>query len=137
MSTLNTKTNKNNIIKDDKSLSHLKVKRFGKFATSKTKVLNFSDYVPNENEKFVLENGLRFSVPFRQHRECIFSEFEILTGELKHCKPFSQNKLDRCHAELYDLSHFLQNTRIYIADFKIIKIVYGVPPLAALIKIRP
>ena len=81
-------------LKDDKSLSHLKVKRFGKFATTKTKVLNFSGYFPNKNEKFVLENGLRFSVPFQQHRECIFSEFEILTGQLKHQKPFSQNKLN-------------------------------------------
>ena len=88
MSTLNIKANKNNIIKDDKSLSHLKVKRFAKFATSKTKVLNFSDYVPNENVKFVLEICLRFTVPFRQQRECICSKFEILTGQLKHHKPF-------------------------------------------------
>ena len=38
--------------------------------------MNLSDYIPKENEKFVLENGLHFSVPvMQQHRECTFGEF--------------------------------------------------------------
>ena len=99
MCALKNKTNKNTIIKDDKSLSHLTVKRFGTFATSKAKVINLSGYIPNENQKFVLENGLHFSVPIKQqHRECIFSEFEILSGQLKHHKPFSQKQIDMCYA---------------------------------------
>ena len=86
------------------------------------KLLNLSDYIPNENEKFVIEEGLRFSVPSqKQHRECIFSEFEILSGQLKHHKPFSQTKLDSCYAKLYDLSHSFHNSRINNADFKMFK----------------
>ena len=68
---------------------------------------------------FVLENGLRFSVPIKQqNRECIFSEFEILSGQLKHRKPFSQKKLDRFYSRLYDS---FSNNRINNAYFKMFK----------------
>ena len=42
---------------------------FGLYATRKTKVMNLSSYIPNENEKLVLENGLRFAIPFKQHHK--------------------------------------------------------------------
>ena len=29
--------------------------------------MNLSNYIPNKNEKFVLEKGLHFAVPFKQH----------------------------------------------------------------------
>ena len=84
--------------------------------------MNLSDYIPNENEKFVLENGLHFSVPIKQqHRECIFSEFEILSGQLKHHKHFSRKKVDRCYARLYDQSHSFNNSRINSSDFRMFK----------------
>ena len=67
---------------------------FNTFETNKTKVMNLYDYIPNKNEKFVLLNSIRFSAPIKQqHSECIFSEFKIISGQVKHHKPCSQKKV--------------------------------------------
>ena len=36
-------------------------------------------------------------------------------------KPHSQEKLDRCNAKLYDLSHSFNNIKVSDADFKMFK----------------
>ena len=45
----------------------------------------------------------------------------MLTFHLKHHKPFSKDKLDRCYAKLYELSHSFCNSRINSADFRMFK----------------
>ena len=52
-------------IDKNNSLLHLRIKQYGIFSVTKTVVSNFSDYTPNENEQFVLENSLSFSIPFK------------------------------------------------------------------------
>ena len=47
---LNNMTNNRIVEKNNKSLLHLRIKRFGKFSVTETKVSNFSDYTRNENE---------------------------------------------------------------------------------------
>ena len=119
---LNNRINNRIVDKNNKSLVHLKIKRYGRFSITKTVVSNFSDYTPNENERFVLENGLSFSIPFENvQRENIFSEFEILSGQLKHHKPLSQLKLDSCNAKLYSLSHSFTNIKCSSSDFRMFK----------------
>ena len=54
-------------------------------------------------------------------RECILSEFEILVGQLKHNKLFSQEKLGRCNAKLYELSHIFKKIKATNADFNMLK----------------
>ena len=108
--------------RNNKSLLHLRTKRFGSFSSTMNKVLNLSDYKPNVKEKFVLENGLRFSIPFNNlQRENIFSEFEILSAQLKHHKPLCQEKLDICNAKLYSLSHSFTNIKYNSSDFRMLK----------------
>ena len=92
---------------------------FGSFGFTKTKVSSYSNYKPNENENFVLENGLRYSVPLhKMPREGVFSVFEILVGQLKHQKPLSQEKLDRCNAKLCNLSHSFYNIKASNTNFR-------------------
>ena len=81
LSELNKRNDKKILDKNNKSLLHLRTKCFGNFSSTMTQVLNHSDYVPNVNEKLVLENGLKLSIPFiNLQRENILSEFEILSG---------------------------------------------------------
>ena len=122
LSELIKRNNKKILDKNNKSLLHLRTKRFGNFSSTFTKVINLSDYVPNVNEKFVLENGLKFSIPFNNlQREKIFSEFEILSGQLRHHRPISQEKLDGCNAKLYSLSHSFTNVKCNSSDFRMFK----------------
>ena len=48
----------------------------------------------------------------QQHTECIFSEFKILSGQLKHNKTCSEKKLGKFYAILYDLFHYFNNSII-------------------------
>ena len=49
--------------------------------------------------------------------------FEILTGQLKHHKPFSQKKIDSCYAKLYDLSHSYKILELTMQILKFLKVV--------------
>ena len=53
---LNKNNNAKNLKKDNKILVQLKTKRCGSFASKKANVLNYSNYIPNDNESFIMEN---------------------------------------------------------------------------------
>ena len=120
------KRNKKNTLynyKDNKKVDNLKLKRFGKFNQSKTScVQNLSSYALSSTELFVLSHGLKFATPPRNiSREAVFSEFEVLAGQLNHHTPKSKEDLERCRARLYDLSHAYCGTPIDLKDFRMHK----------------
>ena len=108
------------LLKQDQSIEFLKSKRFGKFQSSSfSDVLNLSSYTPNSTESFVLSHGLKFCIPPRNlSREIVFSEFEVLSGQLKHHTPNSKTDLDRLNAKLCDLSHAFCGTPVDSGDFR-------------------
>jgi hypothetical protein len=108
------------LIKQHKTISYLKSKRFGKFESSSfSGVKNLSSYKPSETESYVLNHGLKFCIPPRKvTRELIFSEFEILSGQLKHHKPYSKLHIDRLNAKLCDMSHAYCSTPVDLGDFR-------------------
>ena len=102
--------------KHDKNLKFLIKRRFGNL-TAKTKVHNLSSYVPSEDENFVLKHGLKFCVPPNKcKREHIFSEFEVLSGQLQHHKPLSKIKLEQCMSKLNDLSYTFSTLEVNYSD---------------------
>ena len=108
------------LLKQDKTISYLKSKRFGKCELSSfSGFKNLSSYNLSETECFVLDHGLKFSIPPRNvSREVIFSEFEVLSGQLSHHKPKSKVHLDRLNAKLCDLSHAYCSTPVDLGDFR-------------------
>ena len=70
-----------------------------------------------DDENFVLKHGLKFCVPPNKlKRELIFSEFEILTGQLQHHKPLNKIKLEQCLSKLNDLSQTYSTLEVNHSD---------------------
>ena len=113
---------KKKLVKHDKTIAFLKSKRFGIRDSSSSSVLNLSSYNPTEIESFVLSHGLKFCIPPRIiPREKVFSEFEVLSGQLKHHKPNSNDELDGLNARLCDLAHSFCGTPVDLGDFRMQK----------------
>ena len=73
------------------------IKRIFGSLKAKTLVHNLFYYTPNDNENFVLKHGTKICVPSNKlKRELVFSDFEVLTGQLKQHKPLIKPKLEQC-----------------------------------------
>ena len=120
LSNLDRREKKKNLTKHNKTVEYLKMQRFGKFNNCKSpNVQNLSSYKLSSSELFVLSLGLKFSVPPRNiSREIVFSEFEVLAGQLNHHKPQSKEHLERLRAKLYDLSHAYCGTPVDLSDYR-------------------
>ena len=57
---LNKKNDMKNLLKNIKSLIRLKTKMFVSFASTKTKVLSYFNYIPNENESLFWKTDFFF-----------------------------------------------------------------------------
>ena len=107
------------LIKYDKTIQFLHSKRFGSFNPSSSNVLNLSQHDLTSSELFVLNLGLKFSIPPRnRNREMIFSDFESLTAQLHHHTPESKESLEGLHAKLYDLAHGFCGTPVDLSDYR-------------------
>lgn len=85
-----------------------------------------SNYEPNDTESFVLSHGLKFCVPSHKvAREQVFSEFEVLSGQLNHHTPNSQEEFDRMNAKLYDTAHAFCATPVDLGDFRMQRECYA------------
>ena len=83
---------------------------------------NLSSYEPSSTEMFVLSHGLKFSTPPGCiSREQVFSEFEVLAGQLNHHTPKSKEDVERLRAKMYDLAHSYCGTPIDFSDFRMHK----------------
>ena len=85
------------------------IKRIFGSLKAKTLVHNLFYYTPNDNENFVLKHGTKICVQSNKlKRELVFSDFEVLTGQLKQHKPLIKTKLQQCFSlrrseQLYQL----------------------------------
>ena len=102
--------------KHDRNLKFLIKRRFGSLS-AKTHVHNLSNYIPNDDENFVLKHGLKFCVPPNiLKQKLIFSEFEVLTGQLQHHKPLNKIKFEQCLSKLNDLSQTYSTLEVNHSD---------------------
>ena len=79
--------------------------------------LNDHDW-DTRNSKVVLANGLDFCLPpTNVKREQIFSEIEVLLGQLFHHTGKSKEELQALKARLSDLAHAYCGTPLNLTDF--------------------
>ena len=114
--------------KDNISIQFLKQKRFGNGSShSLSNINNLSSYQLSTSEKSVLRYGLKFCVPPKKvRREQIFSEFEVLAGQLKHHVPSSKECKQRLMAKMQDLAYSYCGTPLDLGDFQMNKENYTV-----------
>ena len=107
----------------DSKVAFLKGKRFGKFNQfNSPNVINMSSYTLSESESFVLSHGLKFAIPPRViKRENVFSEFEVLAGQLNHHTPSTARDFERLRAKLCDVSYSYCGTPLDLSDFRMYK----------------
>ena len=116
---IDRKEKKKKTMKNESKVAFLKGKRFGKFNQfNSPNVINMSSYTLSESESFVLSHGLKFAIPPRViKRENVFSEFEVLAGQLNHHTPSSAQDFERLRAKLCDVSYSYCGTPIDLSDY--------------------
>ena len=107
----------------DKWVLLLHRNRFGnKTPPSSNNIINLSDHVLSDDERFVLSHGLSFNIPPKSlNREETLAEFEVLAGQLKHHTPKSQDEVAKLRTKLADLALGYHATPIDRSDFTIRK----------------
>ena len=117
------KEKKKKTLKYNRKVTFLKGKRFGKFNQGNSpNIINMSSYTLTENESFLLSHGLKFAIPPRViKRENVFSEFEVLAGQLNHHTPSSTQDFERLRAKLCDMSYSYCGTPLDLTDFRMYK----------------
>ena len=87
--------------KHGKKLQYLIQKRYGSSFKFTGNVVNLSDYVFDDNEKFVLEHGLNFAIPPRKvNKEEVLAEFESLFSQLMQHKAAYEDGVESIKAKL-------------------------------------
>ena len=105
---------KSTLIKNDKLIMLLHKNRFGSMLPpSSDNILNLSQHVLTEDQRFVLSHGINFNVPPKSlNREEVLAEFEVLAGQLKHQTPRSADEVSKLKTKLADLALGYSSTPI-------------------------